>query len=75
MCNMYLDNWSLPMHREIEERLYEHCLQANALEGLTCYWSHVFSTSRVVSSIQRQLLKTVNCNVNIEITDAPNIKK
>ena len=22
------------MHRDIEERLYEHCLQANALEGL-----------------------------------------
>ena len=22
------------MHRNIEERLYEHCLQANALEGL-----------------------------------------
>ena len=25
------------MHRDIEKRLYEHCLQANALEGLMVY--------------------------------------
>ena len=30
-------------------------------------WSHVFSTSRVVSSIQRLLIRTVNCDDTREI--------
>ena len=51
MCVISMNKEILFMLREIEERLYEHDLRSRVY-GMTI-WSHVFSTSRVVSSKQR----------------------
>ena len=47
-------------------RLCQAVFRTTLNHYLSCNWSHVFSTSRGVSSIQRWLIRTVNCDVNRE---------